>query len=218
MTGADLQRLADLRERFAAEAAEHRLVTSTLGSQVYCAACGHGGCEDITAGALTDEEFAELAKLETAQRRRAAALQYRCQRYAVKFAIDSGGEPTAANLGEILSRCVRAPRPGEYPAIAEAVRAYRAGMIEGTKPYRARERARMIGAALTYDEAIQLAAALYGGMRLAEMALSGDLGMTRVASADRAATVAMIAELKAEQRALQTITRRGRQPVPNPYV
>ena len=50
-------------------------------------------------------------------------------------------------------------------------------------------------------------------MRLAEMALTGDLGMDRVPEADRPAHVAMIAEIKAADRALTKITRQGRRPV-----
>lgn len=58
-----IARIAHLQERDSAEAAEHNIVTSTLGSQRYCSTCGHGGCEDITEDAPTDEERQELESL-----------------------------------------------------------------------------------------------------------------------------------------------------------
>ena len=45
------------------------------------------------------------------------------------------------------------------------------------------------------------------------MALTGDLGMDRVPAADRDAHVAMVAELKASQRGMQKLTRKGRAPI-----
>jgi hypothetical protein len=71
-----------------------------------------------------------------------------------------------------------------------------------------------IPGALDYDEAVELAATLYRGRRLAEMALAGDLGMRRVPEADRPATEAMLADLKSDHLAVQKVTRLGRAPVP----
>jgi hypothetical protein len=73
-----------------------------------------------------------------------------------------------------------------------------------------------MSAVFTYDEAIELAARLYRGQGLAEMALRGDLGMSRVPQADQPATVAMIAEIRAAQLGVQALTRKGRAPVANP--
>jgi hypothetical protein len=106
---------------------------------------------------------------------------------------------------------VRAPRPEEYPAIAAAVSDYRAGLIPGTRPAR-------IGAPFTYDQAVELAAKLCQAGMLTEIALAGMHGMRRMTAAERGPAFSMLAELKAEQRALQAITRRGRAAVPNPYV
>lgn len=63
----------------------------------------------------------------------------------------------------------------------------------------------------TYDQAIETAARLYRGMRLAEMTLTGDLGMPRVTDpADRAAMSALVTELRESGAAFTRITRRGR--------
>lgn len=53
------------------------------------------------------------------------ALARRCEGYAVKFAIESGAEPTDENLRERLDRCGRPPRPEEYPGIRRGVFAFR---------------------------------------------------------------------------------------------
>jgi hypothetical protein len=60
---------------------------------------------------------------------RQVAVQRRIERYAAKFNADTvrqGAEwvqcdPTDENLAYTLDRCVRPARPGEYPAIREAV-------------------------------------------------------------------------------------------------
>lgn len=41
----------------------HRLVTSTLGSQIYCGVCGHGGCEEDAEGSynLSEDARREMA-------------------------------------------------------------------------------------------------------------------------------------------------------------
>ncbi len=73
-----------------------------------------------------------------------------------------------------------------------------------------------MAAVFTYDEAIELAARLYRGRRLTEMALTGDLGMSRIPEADQPATVAMLAEIRATHLGVQALTRKGRAPVANP--
>ena len=53
------------------------------------------------------------------------ALDRRNSGYAAKYVNDSDQEPTDANLKRVLARCVRAPRPEDYPAIRHHVAAFR---------------------------------------------------------------------------------------------
>jgi hypothetical protein len=61
------------------------------------------------------------------QARRGEALRRLHVKYAIRFALESGGAlPSDGNLKRVLDRCVRPARAAEYPRIRVYVHAYRA--------------------------------------------------------------------------------------------
>lgn len=73
----------------------------------------------------------------TAQRR-SQRREWLAQRYAIRFDLDAGRgeEPTDASLTDVLSRCVRAPTPDEYPAIRAHLDTYRMGKMSAAAAVR----------------------------------------------------------------------------------
>lgn len=73
----------------------------------------------------------ELVTHEEWKKRHAKAIDELMQRYAIKFAIDSGDEPTDENLKRVLGACARPPHAAEYPVIRRYAEMYRRGELDG---------------------------------------------------------------------------------------